>query len=93
MNINLTGSLEPLRDLVINVRVLKDARVQVGWKNVITRWDLSLITLGPSHWLGNLQFHVRQGNVECLIAPGYLQKLAELRLLYTGLRTLLYPSR
>ncbi|KAG0638455.1 hypothetical protein HOY80DRAFT_887900 [Tuber brumale] len=61
-DIDLTGSLEPPRDLFIDVRVLKDAgEIQT---------EYGAITLTK-----NSQFFVRQGDVERLIAQGFLQKL------------------
>ena len=61
-DVDLTGSLEPPRDLFIDVRVLRDAgEVQTEYGSItLTR---------------NSQFYVRQGDVERLIAQGYLQKL------------------
>lgn len=62
-DVDLTGSLEPPRDLFIDVRVLKDAgEIQTEYGS---------ITLSK-----NSQLYVRQGDVERLIAQGYLQKLA-----------------
>jgi len=62
-DIDLTGSLDPPRDLFIDVRVLKDAgEVQT---------EYGAITLTK-----NSQFYVRQGDVERLIAQGFLQKLS-----------------
>ncbi|KAF3764801.1 GINS complex, Psf1 component [Cryphonectria parasitica EP155] len=62
-DIDLTGTLEPPRDLFIDVRVLKDAgEIQT---------EYGAITLTK-----NSQFYVRQGDVERLIAQGYLQKLS-----------------
>ncbi|KAI0126002.1 DNA replication complex GINS protein PSF1 [Xylariales sp. AK1849] len=62
-DIDLTGSLEPPRDLFVDVRVLKDAgEIQT---------EYGAITLTK-----NSQFYVRQGDVERLIAQGYLQKLS-----------------
>ncbi|KAK0624685.1 hypothetical protein B0T17DRAFT_590551 [Bombardia bombarda] len=62
-DIDLTGSLEPPRDLFIDVRVLKDAgEIQTEY--------------GAINLTKNSQFYVRQGDVERLIAQGYLQKLA-----------------
>jgi len=62
-DIDLTGSLEPPKDLFIDVRVLKDAgEIQT---------EYGAITLTK-----NSQFYVRQGDVERLIAQGYLQKLS-----------------
>lgn len=61
-DIDLTGSLEPPRDIFIDVRVLKDAgEIQTEYGS---------ITLTK-----NSQFHVRQGDVERLIQQGYLQRL------------------
>ncbi|KAH7328664.1 hypothetical protein B0I35DRAFT_448270 [Stachybotrys elegans] len=61
-DVDLTGSIEPPRDLFIDVRVLKDAgEIQT---------EYGAITLSK-----NSQFYVRQGDVERLIAQGYLQKL------------------
>ena len=61
-DIDLTGSLEPPRDIFIDVRVLKDAgEIQTEYGSlVLTR---------------NSQFFVRQADVERLIQQGYLQKL------------------
>lgn len=62
-DIDLTGSLEPPRDLFIDVRVLKDAgEIQTEY--------------GAINLSKNSQFYVRQGDVERLIAQGYLQKLS-----------------
>ncbi|KAI9738998.1 MAG: DNA replication protein psf1 [Claussenomyces sp. TS43310] len=62
MDIGLTGSLDPPRDLFIDVRVLRDAgEIQT---------EYGAITLTK-----NSQFYVRQGDVERLIAQGYLHKL------------------
>lgn len=79
-DIDLTGSLEPPRDLFIDVRVLKDAgeiQTEYGYDkfpdaDVLnnTKWINRAITLTK-----NSQFYVRQGDVERLIAQGYLQKL------------------
>ncbi|RMZ82582.1 hypothetical protein DV738_g1519, partial [Chaetothyriales sp. CBS 135597] len=61
-DIDLTGSLEPPRDLFIDVRVLKDAgEIQTEY--------------GTINLTKNSQFYVRQGDVERLIAQGFLQKL------------------
>ncbi|KAK4105760.1 DNA replication complex GINS protein PSF1 [Parathielavia hyrcaniae] len=61
-DIDLTGSLEPPRDLFIDVRVLKDAgEIQTEY--------------GAINLTKNSQFYVRHGDVERLIAQGYLQKL------------------
>ncbi|KKA30752.1 hypothetical protein TD95_002594 [Thielaviopsis punctulata] len=61
-DIDLTGSLEPPKDLFIDVRVLKDAG------EIETEY-------GPITLTKNSQLNVRQGDVERLIAQGYLQKL------------------
>lgn len=61
-DIDLAGSLEPPRDIFIDVRVLKDAgEIQTEYGS---------ITLTK-----NSQFYVRQGDVERLIQQGYLQRL------------------
>ncbi|KAK9476998.1 hypothetical protein V1514DRAFT_142919 [Lipomyces japonicus] len=61
-DIDLTGSMEPPKDLFIDVRVLKDAgEIQT---------EYGVITLTK-----NSQFYVRQADVERLIQQGYLQKL------------------
>ncbi|EAS31562.2 PSF1 domain-containing protein [Coccidioides immitis RS] len=62
-DVDLTGSLEPPRDLFIDVRVLKD----VG--EVQTEY-------GSINLTKNSQFYVRLGDVEKLIAQGYLQRLS-----------------
>ena len=89
-DIDLTGSLEPPRDLFIDVRVLKDAgeiQTEYGYvkgsssvkrvmrdgietTNLLSYWRRS-ITLTK-----NSQFYVRKGDVERLIAQGYLQRLS-----------------
>ncbi|KAF4636956.1 hypothetical protein G7Y89_g1132 [Cudoniella acicularis] len=62
-DIDLTGSLEPPRDLFIDVRVLKNAgEIQTEY--------------GTINLTKNSQFFVRKGDVERLIAQGYLQKLS-----------------
>ena len=61
-DIDLTGSIEPPRDLFVDVRVLKDAgEVQTEY--------------GSINLTKNSQFFVRQGDVERLISQGYLQRL------------------
>jgi len=61
-DIDLTGSLEPPRDLFIDVRVLKDAgEIQTEY--------------GAINLTKNSQFYVRHGDVERLIAQGFLQRL------------------
>lgn len=79
-DIDLTGSLEPPRDLFIDVRVLKDAgeiQTEYGYAdNLDLGWIWLLIFLLSAITLTkNSQFYVRQGDVERLIAQGYLQKL------------------
>jgi GINS complex subunit 1 len=62
-DIDLTGSLEPPRDLFIDVRVLKDAgEIQTEY--------------GAINLTKNSQFYVRQGDVERLIQMGFLQRLS-----------------
>jgi GINS complex subunit 1 len=79
-DIDLTGSLEPPRDLFIDARVLKDVgEIQTEYGYVGSR--LLLGNLGADSrsraitLTKNSQFYVRQGDVERLIAQGYLQKL------------------
>ncbi|KAK4635600.1 DNA replication complex GINS protein PSF1 [Fulvia fulva] len=62
-DIDLTGSLEPPKDIFIDVRVLKDAgEIQTEY--------------GSINLTKNSQFYVRQGDVERLIQQGYLQRLS-----------------
>ncbi|KAF8419712.1 hypothetical protein EV426DRAFT_269998 [Tirmania nivea] len=62
-DIDLTGSLDPPRDLFIDVRVLKDAgEIQTEY--------------GAINLTKNSQFFVRHGDVERLIAQGFLQRLS-----------------
>ncbi|KAJ5168307.1 uncharacterized protein N7482_003901 [Penicillium canariense] len=62
-DIDLTGTLEPPKDLFIDVRVLKDAgEIQT---------EYGVITLTK-----NSQLYVRQGDVERLIAQGFLERLS-----------------
>ncbi|KAM3418988.1 DNA replication complex GINS protein PSF1 [Cercospora zeina] len=61
-DIDLTASLDPPRDIFIDVRVLKDAgEIQTEY--------------GSIHLTKNSQFYVRAGDVEGLVRQGYLQKL------------------
>ena len=61
-DVDLTGSLEPPRDLFIDVRVLKDAgEIQTEY--------------GTINLTKNSQFYVRQGDVERLIQQGFLMRL------------------
>jgi len=61
-DVDLTGSLEPPRDLFIDVRVLKDAgEIQTEY--------------GAINLTKNSQFFVRQGDVERLIQMGFLQRI------------------
>jgi GINS complex subunit 1 len=81
-DIDLTGSLEPPRDLFIDVRVLKDAgEIQTEYGYAIrshrTPRIASTLTMLRSITLTkNSQFYVRHGDVERLIAQGYLQRLS-----------------
>ncbi|KAK5134128.1 DNA replication protein psf1 [Meristemomyces frigidus] len=62
-DIDLTGSLEPPKDIFIDVRVMRDAgEIQTEYGS---------ITLTK-----NSQFYVRLGDVEGLIRQGYLQRLS-----------------
>ena len=61
-DIDLTGSLEPPRDLFVDVRVLRDAgEIQTEY--------------GAINLTKNSQFFVRLNDVERLVAQGYLQRL------------------
>lgn len=81
-DIDLTGTLEPPRDLFIDVRVLKDAgeiQTEYGYVDMVHGHycRLGLILMCSAITLTkNSQFYVRQGDVERLIAQGYLQKLS-----------------
>lgn len=85
-DIDLTGSLEPPRDLFIDVRVLKDAgEIQTeygyvaGYPVVCSEGpykDLLTLDLSAINLTKNSSHYVRQGDVERLIAQGYLQKLS-----------------
>lgn len=81
-DIDLTGSLEPPRDLFIDVRVLKDAgEIQTEYGYIYKRPPLGYClpltnAVRAINLTKNSQFYVRQGDVERLIAQGYLQKLS-----------------
>ena len=79
-DIDLTGSLEPPKDLFIDVRVLKDAgeiQTEYGYMNLPSYELLLLLTPHRAITLTkNSQFYVRHGDVERLIAQGYLQRLS-----------------
>ncbi|KAK9379057.1 uncharacterized protein V2V93DRAFT_392565 [Kockiozyma suomiensis] len=62
-DIDLTGPMDPPRDLFIDVRVLKDAG------DIQTEYGVISLTK-------NSQFYVRQADVERLIQQGYLLKLS-----------------
>ena len=62
-DIDLTGNLEPPRDLFIDVRVLKDAG------EIQTEYGTISLTK-------NSQFYVRHGDVERLIQQGFLMRLS-----------------
>ncbi|KAF7587692.1 DNA replication protein psf1 [Aspergillus hancockii] len=62
-DVDLTGGLEPPRDLFIDVRVLKDAG------EIQTEYGVINLTK-------NSQLYVRQGDVERLIAQGFLERLS-----------------
>lgn len=84
-DVDLTGSLEPPRDLFIDVRVLKDAgEIQTEYGYVVlllstlffdmglwTRTDLGRVI----NLTKNSQLYVRHGDVERLIAQGFLERL------------------
>ncbi|KAL5000498.1 DNA replication complex GINS protein psf1 [Aspergillus recurvatus] len=62
-DIDLTGSLEPPKDLFVDVRVLKDAG------EIQTEYGVINLTK-------NSQLYVRHGDVERLIAQGFLERLS-----------------
>lgn len=61
-DVDLTGSLEPPKDLFIDVRVLRDAG------EIQTEYGVFNLTKGS-------QYYVRQADVQRLIQQGYLVKL------------------
>ena len=73
-DVELGGSLEPPRDLYVEVRVLKDAgEIQTEYGFVTAIWNGLIsraITLTK-----NSQLYVRQADVERLIQQGYLQRI------------------
>ena len=82
-DIDLTGSLEPPKDLFIDVRVLKDAgeiQTEYGYDyrscSLCAGITFPNISGSAINLTKNSQFFVRQGDVERLIAQGYLQKLS-----------------
>jgi GINS complex subunit 1 len=74
-DVELGGSLEPPRDLYVEVRVLKDAgeiQTEYGYE-LLVQWGKLMdrvITLTK-----NSQLYVRQADVERLIQQGYLQRI------------------
>ena len=85
-DVDLTGSLEPPRDLFIDVRVLKDAgEIQTEYGYVFLFFSFSffyLIQKSVADCCGRVinlsqgsQLYVRQGDVERLIAQGFLERL------------------
>lgn len=61
-DVDLTGSLEPPRDIFVDIRVLRDAgEIQTEY--------------GSLNLTRNSQFFVRKGDVESLIQQGYVQVL------------------
>lgn len=79
-DIDLTGSMEPPKDLFIDVRVLKDAgeiQTEYGYVQAECIIDFrSNLRYRAITLTKNSQFYVRQGDVERLIAQGYLQRLS-----------------
>jgi GINS complex subunit 1 len=79
-DVDLTGSLEPPKDLFIDVRVLKDAgEVQTEYGFVMffssPRYARLTAESRAINLTKNSQFYVRYGDVERLIAQGFLQRL------------------
>jgi GINS complex subunit 1 len=80
-DIDLTGSLEPPRDLFVDVRVLKDAgEIQTEYGYVGSGiWGERGTAANVNRAINltkNSQFFVRQGDVGRLIQQGFLQKLS-----------------
>jgi len=72
-DVELGGSLEPPRDLYVEVRVLKDAgeiQTEYGYVRRLNELMSRVITLTK-----NSQLYVRQADVERLIQQGYLQRI------------------
>lgn len=77
-DIDLGGSLDPPKDLFIDVRVLKDAgEIQTEYGFVCHNYEICITDLDARSIMltKNSQFFVRQGDVEHLIAQKFLQKL------------------
>ena len=85
-DVDLTGSLEPPQDLFIDVRVLKDAgeiQTEYGYSpSPLSHFILSLLRIlmlilcSVINLTKNSQLYVRQGDVERLIAQGFLERLS-----------------
>ncbi|KAL5407571.1 DNA replication protein psf1 [Paraphaeosphaeria minitans] len=78
-DIDLTGSLEPPKDLFIDVRVLKDAgeiQTEYGYTKLTSGGMSQADRCRAIILTKNSQFFVRQGDVERLIQQGYLQRLS-----------------
>ena len=89
-DVDLTGSLEPPQDLFIDVRVLKDAgeiQTEYGYFPPPSLPSHSILSLPRILMLmlmlcrvinltKNSQLYVRQGDVERLIAQGFLERLS-----------------
>lgn len=85
-DVDLTGSLEPPQDLFIDVRVLKDAgeiQTEYGYfPSPLSHFILSLLRIlmlilcSVINLTKNSQLYVRQGDVERLIAQGFLERLS-----------------
>ena len=87
-DVDLTGSLEPPQDLFIDVRVLKDAgeiQTEYGYSpSPLSHFILSLprilmlmlMLCRVINLTKNSQLYVRQGDVERLIAQGFLERLS-----------------
>src|SRR5215510_6920523 len=74
-DVEFGGSLEPPRDLFVEVRVLKDAgEIQMEYGYFSGLCDLRLMSRVITLTKNN-QLYVRQADVERLIQQGYLQKI------------------
>jgi GINS complex subunit 1 len=91
-DVDLTGTLEPPKDLFIDVRVLKDAgeiQTEYGyvtfyfsipdlgcWSALLGRTLLTPFLSSVINLTKNSQLYVRQGDVERLISQGFLERLS-----------------
>lgn len=81
-DVDLTGSLEPPKDLFIDVRVLKDAgeiQTEYGYANTKLQAPSGNFVADFRRAINltkNSQFYVRQADVQTLINQGFLRRLS-----------------